>query len=355
MASILIKKGRIWDGERFFQGDVLTKGNVIAKIGEDISDPADYVFDAEGKVISPGLVDGHMHMRGISSTQFGIQAEIASFPFGVTAAIDASGVHGDRALLDAFMLKNRVLVIANFHNNTADFTLAEKMLQKYGDKAVGMKVYFDTQTSEVSDINALKEVVAFAHAKNLLVMVHSSNSPVPMPELLATLSKGDILTHAYHGGKNNVSEDHFACIREAKQRGVIIDAGLAGHVHTDFDVLKQAIASGNEPDVISTDITRWSAYKRGGRYGMTMCLSICRALGMREESIFRAVTSKPAMAFGMEGEWGYLKEGRCADIAVFDYTDESFHLSDKAGNQVSSPQGYRCVLTISDGQVVFRD
>ena len=169
------------------------------------------------------------------------------------------------------------------------------------------------------------------------------------------MSKGDILTHAYHGGKNNVSEDHFACIREAKQRGVIIDAGLAGHVHTDFDVLKQAIASGNEPDVISTDITRWSAYKRGGRYGMTMCLSICRALGMREESIFRAVTSKPAMAFGMEGEWGYLKEGRCADIAVFDYTDESFHLSDKAGNQVSSPQGYRCVLTISDGQVVFRD
>ena len=88
---------------------------------------------------------------------------------------------------------------------------------------------------------------------------------------------------------------------------------------------------------------------------MTMCLSICRALGMHEESIFRAVTSKPAMAFGMEGEWGYLKEGRCADIAVFDYTDESFHLSDKAGNQVSSPKGYRCVLTISDGQVVFRD
>lgn len=369
MGTICIKNGRIWDGEQFSYGDIYVKNGKIQKIGSDICgksgeilhlggnihETADYVYDAGGKVVSAGLVDGHVHMRGISSTQFDIQAEMACFPFGVTAAVDASGVHGDRALLDSFMLKNRVLVCAKFKNNTADFTQAEEMLQKYGDKAVGIKVYFDTHVSEVSDIKPLKEVVDFARAKNLLVMVHSSNSPVPMPELLASLGKGDILTHAYHGGKNNVSEDNFACIREAKQRGVIIDAGLAGHIHTDFRIFREAIECGAGPDVISTDITKWSAYKRGGRYGMTMCMSIARTLGMSEESIFRAVTSKPVKVFGVEGEWGYLKEGRCADIAVFDYTDEGFHLTDKAGNQVGDPHGYRCILTISDGQIVFRD
>ena len=186
-------------------------------------------------------------------------------------------------------------------------------------------------------------------------MVHSSNSPVHMAELLGALRKGDILTHAYHGGKNNVSEDGFECIKSAKSRGVIIDAGLAGYVHTDFKVFEDAISCGAVPDVISTDITRFSAYKRGGRYGMTMCMSIAKHLGMSEEDIFRAVTSAPAKALGKENEWGHLRVGRCADLAVFDYTNEGFDLTDKAGNSIRSEVGYRCVLTVSNGEVVYKE
>ena len=186
-------------------------------------------------------------------------------------------------------------------------------------------------------------------------MVHSSNSPVPMGELLEALRAGDILTHAYHGGKNNVSEDGYECIKEAKRCGVIIDAGFAGHVNTDFKVFGEAVHCGAIPDVISTDITKFSAYTRGGRYGMTMCMNIARTLGMQEEDIFRAVTSNPAKALGKESEWGYLQVGRIADIAVLDYTDEGFDLTDKAGNHIESQKGYRCVLTVSDGQVVYRN
>ena len=76
---------------------------------------------------------------------------------------------------------------------------------------------------------------------------------------------------------------------------------------------------------------------------------------MREEDIFRAVTSNPAKALGQESEWGYLQVGRIADIAVLDYTDEGFDLTDKAGNHIGSQKGYRCVLTVSDGQVVYRN
>ena len=186
-------------------------------------------------------------------------------------------------------------------------------------------------------------------------MVHSSNSPVPMGELLGVLRAGDILTHAYHSGKNNVSEDGYECIKEAKRCGVIIDAGFAGHVHTDFKVFGEAVHCGAIPDVISTDITKFSAYTRGGRYGMTMCMNIARTLGMQEEYIFRAVTSNPAKALGKESEWGYLRVGRIADITVLDYTDEGFDLTDKAGNHIGSQKGYRCVLTVSDGQVVYRN
>ena len=87
---------------------------------------------------------------------------------------------------------------------------------------------------------------------------------------------------------------------------------------------------------------------------MTMCMSLAKHLGMSEEDIFRAVTSAPAKALGKHNEWGYLGVGRCADIAVFDYTDEGFDLTDKGGNRVASKKGYRCVLTLSDGEVVYK-
>ena len=87
---------------------------------------------------------------------------------------------------------------------------------------------------------------------------------------------------------------------------------------------------------------------------MTMCMSIARKLGMSEEEIFRAVTSKPASVFGMEDECGSLREGRSADIAVFDYTDEPFELTDKAGNRIAGSVGYRCDLTIVDGEIIYR-
>lgn len=355
MAKILIKNGKIWDGESFYFADILTDNEKICKIADKINDEVEFEYDAGDKIVSAGLVDSHVHMKGISSTNFGVQAEMSCFPFGVTAAVDASGVFADKAFLDTFSVKNLVYVCAEFKNNKAHFENAEKMLLKYGEKAIGIKVYFDTQMSEVTDIKPLCEVVDFAEKNNLIVMVHSSNSPVPMSELLGTLRKGDILTHAYHGGKNNVADDSYACIKAAKKRGVMIDAGFAGHVHTDFKIFKDAIDCGAIPDIISTDITKLSAYKRGGRYGMTMCMSIAKTLGMREEDIFRAVTSAPAKALDKENEWGYLKVGRCADIAVFDYSDKGFDLTDKAGNRIFSESGYRCVLTVSDGQVIYKE
>lgn len=353
MSNILIKNGRVWDGEQFYFIDVLTENERISRIADKIDETADFVFDARGKIVSTGLVDAHVHMRGINK-DFGIHPELSCIPFGVTAAADACGVYGDKALLDTFMLKNVIFVPAKFQNNKAYFSSVEEMLERYGEKAIGIKVYFDTQISEVTDIEPLCEVVKFAEKKNLIIMVHSSNSPVSMSELLGTLRKGDILTHAYHGGKNNVSEDNYEWINEAKNRGVIIDAGFAGYVHADFKVFEDAISCGAVPDILSTDITRFSAYKRGGRYGMTMCMSIARHLGMNEEDIFRAVTSTPAKALGKEKEWGHLKANRYADMAVFDYTNEGFDLVDKAGNHICNQTGYRCVLTVSDGEVVYK-
>ena len=69
---------------------------------------------------------------------------------------------------------------------------------------------------------------------------------------------------------------------------------------------------------------------------MTTCMSMAKEAGMDEEELFRAVTSAPAKILGKEGEWGSLQVGKTADLAVFDYSNESFDLTDKAGNRLSS-------------------
>ena len=81
MPKILIKSGRVWDGERFFHADVLTDGARIAQIRPNITESAEFVYDAKGKTVSAGLVDLHVHLRGISADVFGTQGETSCFPF----------------------------------------------------------------------------------------------------------------------------------------------------------------------------------------------------------------------------------------------------------------------------------
>lgn len=353
MYRILIKNGRVWDGKSFSYADVLTEDNTIARIEPNIMEKA-FKFDAKGMIVAPGLVDAHMHIRRTGKETFGIQPEMACFPFGVTAAADAGVWHGTPESFDVFMVKNVVFVATICKNNHAILDKMEEGVVRLGRKVAGIKVFFDTTTTDITNETVLAEVCEFAHKKGLPVMVHCSHSPIPMAQLLAHLQAGDILTHAFHGAEHNAAEDNFECMRAAQKRGVFIDCGFAGNVHTDFGVFRQAIESGIIPDIISTDITKYSAYIRGGRYGMTMCMSMAKAVGMDEEDIFRAVTATPAKALGMQDQWGTLKVGGPADISVLAYTDEGFDLTDKAGNRLCSDTGYRCILTIADGQIIYK-
>lgn len=151
---ILIKNGRIWDGEKFFRGDILTDGKKISKIEESINCNADFTYDANGKTVSAGLVDAHIHIKGISSDDFGINADMSCIPFGVTTVLDASGISGDKNFLEAFSVKAFTLVRADFKNGRVDFENAEKMLEKYEERAIGIKIYLP----EVDDMRQIAEV-----------------------------------------------------------------------------------------------------------------------------------------------------------------------------------------------------
>lgn len=353
MPTFLFKGGRVWDGEKFENKNVYVENGKIAYIGSD-EPAADYSYDITGKILSAGFVDIHTHLKHVSTDNFGFEPHLLTVPFGVTCAADCSGNNGSDDVMDLFTIKPVVFAGAKMADNEVDFETLEKNLSRYNKYLVGIKVYFDQHGHGVTDGKPLKVLADYAKENGLKMMVHCANSPVSMREYLPVLNPGDILTHAFHGGENTCADDNFESVREAQKRGVIIDAGMAGCVHTDFKIFESAIANGMIPDVISTDITKNSAFIRGGIYGLTMCMSIAKDLGMTEEDVFKCVTSNAAKAVGKEAEWGTLKIGGCADLTVVDYEGSGYDTTDKAGNRITNNKSLRCVLTMIDGYVYYR-
>ena len=63
--KILIKGGRVVDPANNIDGtmDILVENATISKVAKNISEGADKIIDAAGKIIMPGIVDMHVHLR----------------------------------------------------------------------------------------------------------------------------------------------------------------------------------------------------------------------------------------------------------------------------------------------------
>ncbi|WLR52274.1 dihydroorotase [Bacillus tianshenii] len=61
--KILIKNAKLFESERMIEKDILIEDGVIKQIADTINDPDAQAFDAVGKLVTPGLVDLHVHLR----------------------------------------------------------------------------------------------------------------------------------------------------------------------------------------------------------------------------------------------------------------------------------------------------
>jgi len=84
LADILIKGGRVIDPKTQFDEvtDILIRGNKIEKIGKGLKKEGAKNLNAKGKIVSPGLIDLHCHLRDpgrpdVETIESGSQAAIA--------------------------------------------------------------------------------------------------------------------------------------------------------------------------------------------------------------------------------------------------------------------------------------
>ena len=87
MKRILIQNGTIYDGlgGQPYQADLLVQDDRIVQIAPGITEQADQVIDATGKVVTPGFVDIHRHhdAKPLNDPHFG-EVELAQ---GITTAV----------------------------------------------------------------------------------------------------------------------------------------------------------------------------------------------------------------------------------------------------------------------------
>lgn len=61
--SMLIKNGKLLTENGFETVDIFIENGKISKIGHQLSSDAEQIIEAEGKLVAPGLIDLHVHMR----------------------------------------------------------------------------------------------------------------------------------------------------------------------------------------------------------------------------------------------------------------------------------------------------
>jgi dihydroorotase len=353
VTKTLVIGGRVIDPASGFDGvaDVLVENRRITAIGPALEAPEARVVDATGCIVTPGLIDLHVHVYP-GMGDFCLHPDTVGVQTGVTTVIDGgtSGVTTfglARRWIDDPDVKTNILAfmdpcqiyfatkdfichkleIANDERNLdLDSTIAT--LEANADVVIGLKVRAcytdDPHTSPF--VEAAKRA-----AGDKPVMVHLGRFPhtptIPTTDLLRTLRAGDVITHAFRGASGVLGADGKVtpAFRDAVDRGVRLDVGHSG---TDFRfaTARTMFDQGFLPTTISTDLNVFNVDHPVVSLPETM--SKIWALGVPLTEVIAMATTEPAAVVQRSDELGALAPGRVADISVLRVEEGDIELSD---------------------------
>ena len=372
VTPLLLRGGSVFDP---FTGsvqvaDVRLSGARVDAIGPRIEPDGGTVIDVSGLLLTPGWVDLHTHV--FVGQDLAVDPAVLGPQSGVTTMIDtgSAGAH----LFGAFAagtLTRPGPRIRNFLNvssiGTTSILLAGELAtleyvdevaavacaRAHPDQIIGIKVRASGNVCGVHAPEVLRRSRAIADQADLPLMVHLGPPSPTLPEILAMLRKGDIITHCFTAlaEPRLVSDGRVLMeVKRARERGVLFDVG---HGMSGFDavVARQAIEDGFPPDTISTDA---HAYSIEGVTGLPEVASKFLALGLTLPEVLERVTLAPARAARLEALGiGTLALSGPADVTAVRVVDGQTTFSDPQGNRFGGPRAVRVELTVQAGAVVF--
>jgi dihydroorotase len=373
--DLLIQGGRVVDPSQKLSAvrDVAIKGTKIAKVAEKLP-PAEarQVLDAKGKIVTPGLIDVHVHVYdGVAP--LGIPADPACIARGVTTVLDAgsAGAHtfpGFRkhvvnvadtrvfALLNISVVGQSTFSRDNPHGELLELRfvnpkLAIRTIEQNKDVILGIKVRLSENITGERDLKALGLAKEAAAAVKLPLMVHIGNSHSALRDILDMLGKGDVITHCYHGLANGVLDAKGRVLPEVTKavgRGVQLDVGH-GAGSFSFEVAEKALKQGLLPGTISSDVHHFNVH--GPVFDLATTLSKFLHLGLTLDQVIERAATNPANLFGFPKGLGTLREGAEADVAVFSLAEGDFTLVDSYGKKRMGQRKLFPVATVKAGRI----
>jgi len=350
--DLLIRGGRVLDAAQGIDRvlDVAIRGGKIAELRRNIpASAAMQVIDAQGKLVVPGLIDIHLHARDAELPP----AEILST--GVTTMIDAGSRGADNVeqlIGIARSAPNRMRIwlnIGRLGNNPngrsefldgieqADMAKAAAAVKQHREWIVGLKARLSRGVSADRDLEVLRRAVQVAGPAKIPIMIHMGDTASPLPQILALLRPGDIVTHVYAPTAHGILDDRGRVLPEvlqARKRGVLFDFGNGLNEHWSWDVAERAIQQGFLPDTISSDMNLPG--RTDQVYDLPNVLSKFLALGMPLEQVIACCTRNAARAVRELNPYGSLRRGSVADVVVLELAEGKFEFVDNYKNKKSA-------------------
>ena len=370
MLDILIKSGRVIDPalERDEIGTIGIKGNRI--VNAEPSDKAEYVVDAEGCLVVPGLIDFHAHLFKGGSGHGIVPDMLVSN--GVTTVTDAgtTGAANFESFYRSVIAQSTIRIYAGLNLYAVGqpgFGISEdldpekyprkeivQLLRQYPEQLRFIKIRLGEEIVGANGVDYLKAAVAYCGEIGLKLVVHASNPPCTAEELAAELRPGDVFCHCFHGKQNPIVDQNgqiLPGILEARARGVLFDC-CNGRSNFACKVGRAAVNQKFYPDFISTDLIPDYCNQNGFAKSLPYIMSKYLELGMPIPEIIRAVTAAPAQWLNLP-QLGTLTPGSLADIAIMKVTEAFPVFVDNLGDQIQGSQLFKPQMTILDGNIVF--
>ena len=378
--EILLKGGHVLDPANDIDGirDVGILDGRIARVEENIpTNDAQCVIDVDKLVVTPGLLDIHVHTYYTRDRQPGtlVGSLVADAHFlkeGVTTCVDTGTAGADEfehfreTVIEPSKIRMYAYVniaapgmgdpeqiVANL-----DPQRAAKTAAAHDDVCVGIKTAHYWTTEPFDDQHPpWASVDASVEAGELCLMpVMVDFWPRP-PErsyadlLLKHLRPGDIHTHVFARQFPIVDEqgEVYDHLREARKKGIHFDLGH-GAASFWYRAAMPAIADRFPPDSISTDLHMGNI--NGHVHSMLDTMSKCLAMGIPLQEVIYRSTVTPARAI-RKPELGTLTPGSEADVAVLGVLAGNFYFRDCGWACIEAEHRLECALTLRAGEVVW--
>jgi len=371
--DLLIRGGHVVDPSQGLDGrvDIAIRGGRIIQVAREIPQvPSGRVIDATGWVVTPGLVDCHMHAYW-GGTEEGLDVDAVCLPKGVTTVLDGGSagsfsfhglqrwiIEGSRSRVLAYVNLSRIgltaagLVPELFPEQLVDAEGCLRVLREHPGSAVGVKIRTSWDATGGPAAAVLQIARRVADESGTRVMLHIGNSVETLPEILSYLKPGDVVTHCYTPLEHGILDGNgrlLPQVREATEAGIAFDCAH-GRRHFSLDVARRAMDQGLPPTTISSDLATVSL--NGPSFDLLTTMNKFLALGMSLAQVVERVTSAPAALLRRMEQFGTLRPGSEADVALLGWEEGDFPLVDSKGETLHAQRRLRAVATVRAGEMV---